>query len=376
MRLRNLVTIVALTAALCGLSGCVQGPPSPTPTPALLTPPPPSTPAPSLDPLAVPDNRFGVLCGDLLSDGDFQSLYGAPLSPKLSNTFGGVWVEALIQDRAVVCRWGDGPYYDGSAESVSIIAAEGVESLEALASEHPTVPGFPLVPVSDVGDAAWVECRGEPDHATCSWSISVGSRWILLEFNSLAATEVDAESDGSSQAVLTPKLGSTSAGLASRIASVIASADEAPAAAQPQMLPGCATLFDWDGIAAELDLPVTSVESLDDLPTDSPLLEAAVSDQVGREAALRQSARNCMVRLSDDSSPTRTVYVFVRVVPGATWIGETGVWEGWGAQRCHSGEGGPICEFGTVIDSIGVHVRASQNAGEGVTSLVVEHFTP
>jgi len=366
----------AVALAVLAVAGCASPAPEPTTT-AAAVPAPTPTPTPTpIDPTLLPVNRFGIDCGALLVPADLAPVYGAELPLGVPDRFDSLWDEPLIQDRALLCRWGGKNGIDYAAPSVTIIAAPYTRTaLDAIVGSVTPVEGAPeVVSVGGVGDAAWVSCNGQAyGSVACLWTVAVGDSWVSVKFDSVGESEADVTSAGDFLTVTTPKSDSPGAALVARIAGEIKAATPQDAAPPAVSVSACDSIADWDGLSAEFGLGPVRVSGRE---YNGPprVLGSVVTDALVSTAAGNQSAQWCMAVLGDGSS-ARETYVWVRVIPGGGWIGETGLWGGWGAEDCHGWEGGPVCELSGFANGRGAYVLVGGGLVEGLAGRVYEQLT-
>ena len=357
------------------LAGCVTAGPNSEPA-AIPISTPKSTPLPSVDVTRMPSNRFGLDCESLISGVEITSLYGVPLPPNLSNNFGDQLTEALIVDGALMCRWGEEPYLDGPVASIEIVAGGGEgASLQNLASATVPPSYVTQTSVDAVGDAAWVNCFGGPEGSSCVWSIAVGDLWLSISFNSVPNAEVDFLQGDYNSFSVTSRDDSASKKMASKVATALAGAVQAPFPESRGGLSSCAEVVDWSAVATRLDLPLHSVQSHEERQSNSSILGYAAVDMLELFAAQRQFVRKCWAEFGEYSADVGPTWVSLTVVPGGEWVESTGLWPAWRAEDCHGWEGGPVCELSSLTESSAVFIRVGGQAREGAVAAVLASFS-
>jgi len=301
-----------------------------------------------------------------------------PLELRLPTGFGRVDVPALIQDGALLCRWGDGPFLDDSGTALTVTAApRGAKSFDeivALASGGPFF--YTAVEVVGPWDRGLAECS-PPDGSGfagvfCAWTVQVGELWVVLELDRLGADQVEANLTGEPLAGVTPREDSAASALVARVVQEIANANIGEVLAVENQLPPCATLADWNLIGDQLGLPLTSLEtSSESRGSTSAGVSGQALDEMVFIAMDHQSARSCQLEFGVFDDGARPTYIRVGVVPGGAWAPGTNLWGGLGAERCGPFEGGPICELSSAVGSAGVYVAATGTVYEGVPTKVL-----
>jgi hypothetical protein len=338
----NRTIVISLVVAL-GLAGCSSAPVA-KPTPTVLSPSPTATPEP-IDVTVVPQNRFGLDCNAVVTPSDVTAILGAETPLAVPDRFDGAWSAVLIQDRAMVCRWGAKNFIDGSSPSISVIAApDGRAAFDSLVS---TFAGDPSpIEMSGVGDAAWASCRAsgpDPVYLDCSWTVAVADTWLVVRFLQLSPTEADITPVGDyGQLAATPRADSASAAVVARAAEALRDAPAADVPPPGVISRGCDALANWQLISDEFGLGAARLESYNG--SGAPDLYSVTLSRMEDKAAADRGAVRCFVTLGDGAD-VRETYVNLEVVPDAGWLGSTTLWGGWDAESCHGWEGGPVCEL-------------------------------
>lgn len=373
---RRFITFVACLGVVVVLAGCATPAVVPVaePTPS-VTP----TPAAAIDPTVVPANRFGLDCDSLVSASTISALFDQALPLGPGNASLNSWRDALVADTALVCRWGEGPYSDWYGTSIDIIAgSSGSESLDTLATlDRPEI--HRPTRVGGIGESAWNSCSEASDDVSggrfsCDWTVEVNGAWISILLNGIPASEVDLgpNRDELGRLVVSSRPGSSSEQLVSEVASKIGTAEVQAIPAALGVMPDCESLFDWEAISAEINLPFEKVEGFGEDPSN-PLLRSAVIGEISSTALTRQSVRHCNAEYW--SADQRTyVWLSVSAVPGAQWLEASGLWQGWGEQACDGGEGGPLCELSTITETAAVNISASSHYRDDIAALALAHF--
>ena len=373
MRIRQLLAVVGIAAVL---AGCASPAAVPTPSATVAAPVPTPTETP-IDPTVMPANRYGIDCASLLTPSDLVPILGFEVLPGAPDRFDREWYEALIQDRALVCRWGESNGLDSLAPAATVIAAPyGRAALDTLIASFVPAQGSSVasnvVSVPGIGDAAWASCHGSAPYLTCYWTVAVGDTWLAIDFAVVGESEADTVSTGEYTSEVTPRLDSPGAALVARIAESVrgAEVDDVPAAAM--LATGCQSIVDWDGIAAEFGLGLPTVSD----PFAQPAFSSgpAVVDAMGSMAARNQSVEECVVTFAAEPG-VRETYVFVQVVPGGGWLGDTELWGGWEGESCHGWEGGPICELSGFANGRGAWVTIAGTLIDGLAGRVFADAT-
>jgi hypothetical protein len=342
------LTIVLLTG--CGATG---GAPEAKPT---VEPTASPTAVPTADPTEAPVNRFGLACASLVSQADIAAIYGEPLSLNPSDYFRPHATEAFIVDGALVCYWGEGTYIGAGAPYLEIIAgpSDGVLAEGSVASHE-------------------VSCYGGPTSVdSCVWNRITDKVWVSVDFHNLLENQVDSIQREPNGYDVTPRPGSDSELLVSRISDRLAVEPFEPVRASRGSLSPCDAIVDWSAIAAKLKLPQYSAGT-------SEALGFTWFKEAGIDPANRQSVRECSASFSDpsDVDHTNVTYISLTAVPGGEWVKHSGLRAGWAGEECTEWEGARICDLSVLVGSTAVIVsvdRVADEAPDGIGALVITSF--
>ena len=341
------LTIVLLTG--CAAAG---GGPVAEPTVELTATP---TAAPTTDPTEMPVNRFGLDCASLISENDFAAIYGESLSLNPSDYFRPRATEALIADGALVCYWGEGTYIGRGAPYLEILAgpSDGVVTDDSPARQE-------------------VSCFGGPSSAySCVWNRITDEVWVSVTFHNLLENQVDAIQSDLYNYVVTPRPGSDSESLVSRISDQLSAGPVDPVRASRGSLSSCDAIVNWSAVAAELGFSQFSVG-----PVENQSL--AWFKEAGIDPADRQSVRSCIATFTEPADVNSArADIFLTAVPGGEWVERSGLRAGWAGEECSEWEGARTCHLSMMVGSTAVMVsvdRLVDAVPDGTGASVVASF--
>ena len=349
------VAVASCFLTIVLLTGCasVGGGPAAEPT---VEPTATPTAVPATDPTEMPVNRFGLDCASLISENDFAAIFGEPLPLNPNNYFFPRMTEGLIADGALVCYWGEGSYIGAGAPYLEIIAgpSDGVLTAGSAARQE-------------------VSCFGGPATvASCVWNRITDEVWVSAEFHNLLENQVDWIRSEPDRYDVTPRSGSNSELLVSRITDRLAVAPFEPVRPSRGTLSPCDVIVDWSAIAAELGLSQYSV-----VPIEKHSF--AWFKEAGIDPAHRQSVRECSAAFTDpaDVNSSQSTYISLTAVPGGEWVERSGLRAGWAGEECTGWEGNRICDLSKMVGSTAVAVtvrRIADPVTDGIGASVIRSF--
>lgn len=367
-----------MSVVLVLLLGACVGAPEGVPTPEAPEPRSRLAVTRTFDPTVVPTNRFGLDCGELASEQQLTDLVGAPMPFRLGADLLTVpYLEALLQDGALVCRWGEGPYIDGPIEEVQIVVASGDRAgFEAAVAAPGSSESSPTMQMPGVGEAAWATCRTDLGFArSCDWSVFQSGAWIAARFGGLPETEIDVVEVSEWQSTATARADSQSAGILAAVARLVSQSP--PISQTPPVLssPDCASIVDWASVAAALGLEGVAVRDRFQELSDAgqPL---ALDIVIARDAAQRQGVRYCSAEVGAWTEATRPVWISLKVLPAGAWLSSTGLWRPPDLEACHGWEGGPLCDTVGYDGPRAAYVAVGGDRREGAGQLVLDALKP